>query len=920
MKILLLVSFTVWLLLASRVIAGSPIQKKEEERGRAKHVDQPPYRAKKASLLRGAVSTSNLPQHQRRQLSSSRSHSMNHHFRDYPRYRPPVVPTRRTPPGQRRFRQKGTIVHRPAASREGGQGNEALTTRYRSIGIPWDRISPNDPGSGTYSDYINGPRPRPTSPPTQDWWSNVNPAAAVVAQCNSGNTGALWGPVPHVLTMDGLAFDIGGPGEFVLARNSDMKLHARVVSSTDRRLAHLTKSLALQYYEQTLEISLAHRLISGNTGMWGESCAVSAWWEGVALNLETNTDYGTVGALRFQTTQDFLEVSGGGLHVTVQPIESGILGCYLNIFVCFDEPLDSSLQLANGLLGGTPNGTPTDDWRASNGQVLGLPMNLRGQLAYEYATTNWCVDQTAQSLFPNAEEALQNCVQPYLGQINTIYASAAVKGICGRLEGVPSAWILACQANGVAGLQEEAYYGYQVMQQLLDARSLGGTGPMPTNPPIPAPVDTSTPTSSPQTPSPTTSTQTFNPTIPPGTTELPTPGVATEEPTSTDQPTPGVGTEQPTPGIGTEQPTPGVGTEQPTATPETSEPTSTPTSSPTTPRTEITYGLQPDCYDMDPSKFNICLDLSSESGQVEDWFALAVAAKERWERIIANDPWGPWEEDYIANNMPPGFVGTSTPQGTIDDMYISVFIENIDGPNGLNALAGPDVLTSQFEIAAASIQLDPNDIAIAIENNYFEYLMIHEMGHCMGIGPLWPLFNFVQNGNYVGDNGIQGWRDIGCTGQLPVDGGSHWDENCLGNEIMTPTLRFNQPAYLSAVTMGALRDLGYEVNPSEQDKLELADLGNCGNSCPAAGTIRRLGSPNITRTTYVPAPRLSDEGELAILRQAVKRFATRDKDFENRKLSGSDVLRIDTVSLLYYEDDNLFSRVVHRRDVEHLMG
>ena len=86
-------------------------------------------------------------------------------------------------------------------------------------------------------------------------------------------------------------------------------------------------------------------------------------------------------------------------------------------------------------------------------------------------------------------------------------------------------------------------------------------------------------------------------------------------------------------------------TTQPTDTP-TAQPTTTPTSAPIlvetdaptgSPAAELVYGLQPDCYDSDPEKFNICLDISSESGDVEEWFPLMVQAKERWERIIAQD-------------------------------------------------------------------------------------------------------------------------------------------------------------------------------------------------------------------------------------------------------------------------------------------
>ena len=62
------------------------------------------------------------------------------------------------------------------------------------------------------------------------------------------------------------------------------------------------------------------------------------------------------------------------------------------------------------------------------------------------------------------------------------------------------------------------------------------------------------------------------------------------------------------------------------------------TPAPTRSPTPEGYGLQPDCDVFVDTKFNICLDISSESRQLEPWFPLVVSAKERWERIISADP------------------------------------------------------------------------------------------------------------------------------------------------------------------------------------------------------------------------------------------------------------------------------------------
>ena len=139
------------------------------------------------------------------------------------------------------------------------------------------------------------------------------------------------------------------------------------------------------------------------------------------------------------------------------------------------------------------------------------------------------------------------------------------------------------------------------------------------------------------------------------------------------------------------------------------------------------YGLQPNCAVFDGLKFNICLDLSSASGNSETWFDLVNQAADRWERIIAADPWGPWGAQVLSN-LPAEVIATEIPAEGVDDIYIAIFEEDIDGRGGLFALAGPDLMMGD-QIIAGSIQIDPNDIDVAIENQIFLPLMLHEIGH-----------------------------------------------------------------------------------------------------------------------------------------------------------------------------------------------
>jgi len=333
--------------------------------------------------------------------------------------------------------------------------------------------------------------------------------------------------------------------------------------------------------------------------------------------------------------------------------------------------------------------------------------------------------------------------------------------------------------------------------------------------------------------------------------------------------------------------------------------------------------LQPDCFNAnDPLNFNICLDITSETGQVDErYWPSVLAAKERWERIIATDRWGPWSGAAVTG-LNSDYVGTEVP-ATLDDIYIAVIVRPLPGgAGGRYAEAGPDRQTGNLEIVASSIILDSVDIDTAVRDGIMDELVLHEMGHCLGLGTNWDLAGVVSGSTYTGANGVQGWRDVGCTGDLPLDTGGHWSESCLSIELMTPTLRTNFDYSVSAVTMGSLEDLGYTVNRNEQDDLPLSVLGGCGDSCPAAGRQRqrRLGHSS-KGGLPAPAMTLSQEAESSLLQAAADRFRDQDHRLVHTDPVSSDTefLPSTSVSFGYMENGHYFSRVIHRRQVEHLI-
>ena len=79
-------------------------------------------------------------------------------------------------------------------------------------------------------------------------------------------------------------------------------------------------------------------------------------------------------------------------------------------------------------------------------------------------------------------------------------------------------------------------------------------------------------------------------------------------------------------------------------------------------------------------------------------------------------------------------VATEIPENGVDDIYVAIVVGNIDGPGGRYAEAGQTLKTNDDRIVAGLLKIDPNDIELVLERNIFDWLMLHELGHVLGLG------------------------------------------------------------------------------------------------------------------------------------------------------------------------------------------
>ncbi|WP_445382163.1 leishmanolysin-related zinc metalloendopeptidase [Robiginitalea sp. IMCC43444] len=229
-----------------------------------------------------------------------------------------------------------------------------------------------------------------------------------------------------------------------------------------------------------------------------------------------------------------------------------------------------------------------------------------------------------------------------------------------------------------------------------------------------------------------------------------------------------------------------------------------------------------DAAGLDRGRFNISLKFILPPTERQKEVFDAAAA--RWERIIIGDV------PSFTGVIPSAFRGfPPAVDGTLDDIVIEVALANIDGPGGILGQAGPRFIRlNDFLTLSGVMFFDIADLAFLEQLGLFEDVIVHEMGHVLGIGTLWninfPPLNFQRNllqgppssPYFAGQQANVFWNAEGGTGELPIEnlGGpgtafGHWKESTLNNELMTGFLNFGENP-LSRITAGSMNDLGYK--------------------------------------------------------------------------------------------------------------
>ena len=250
----------------------------------------------------------------------------------------------------------------------------------------------------------------------------------------------------------------------------------------------------------------------------------------------------------------------------------------------------------------------------------------------------------------------------------------------------------------------------------------------------------------------------------------------------------------------------------------------------------------PFCQEDD--SFNIELVFLDEQDFTASQKALFQQAARRWESIItaglkdinySDNPYIHWNAKLGA------WIHVND---TVDDLRIFVKARYFN--DNYSAVGGPLLVRWENGLPIAGlIGINRASLQSLEDEGHLLTLILHELGHVLGFLPwFWDTFDFdvLQNpshANPAADTHFSGWQAIQAFNnagggsyqgaKVPLESGgddSHWRQSVFGDELMTRDWIRPYAKPLSAITIQALADIGYQVDVSQADAYQLPPLGS----------------------------------------------------------------------------------------------
>jgi hypothetical protein len=195
-----------------------------------------------------------------------------------------------------------------------------------------------------------------------------------------------------------------------------------------------------------------------------------------------------------------------------------------------------------------------------------------------------------------------------------------------------------------------------------------------------------------------------------------------------------------------------------------------------------------------------------------------------------------WAQVISGEGISPAKLSDGT---RVDGLLIRAAGTKIDGGGGVLGQAGPTEIRRDSGIPyLGKMEFDTADLDSMEQGGTLDDVILHEMGHVLGIGTLWKPNNLLigsgtNDPQYTGTNAMTEYAALlGKSKPTPIpvenSGGAgtregHWRESVFDAELMTG---YAEPADMpmSRMTIASLKDLGYQVNLEAADRYKLPEV------------------------------------------------------------------------------------------------
>jgi hypothetical protein len=225
----------------------------------------------------------------------------------------------------------------------------------------------------------------------------------------------------------------------------------------------------------------------------------------------------------------------------------------------------------------------------------------------------------------------------------------------------------------------------------------------------------------------------------------------------------------------------------------------------------------------------------------------------RWQSVIQGDLVN------IPVNAPAAACFSTQPalNEVVDDVLILIEFVNIDGPGKTLGEAGPCYVRSDNSLPVVGhLKLDAGDLQQMETWGTLDAVVMHEIGHILGIGTLWTTKQLIAGAGtddpqFLGARGNAAFRLLGgSTANAPIENtgeagtrDGHWRESIFGSELMTGYINSGSNP-ISTLTIASLQDIGYGAN-----------TGAAGSYTLGAGTGRVMTQIDLEHAEKVKLPK-----------------------------------------------------------------